>query len=702
MPAARSSFLCLAVLAGLLVGCRAGPPQEDAAPSAEPAAFEPAAFAGDEACASCHGGLYASYHRTGMGRSVSRFDPATAPERFGPDGTSPAVYNARFDLYYEAFVRGDSLFQREYRLDEGGAVTHELVYPADYVVGSGNATRSYFMQTDGFVTEMPLTWYVERALWDMSPGYVTSNSRFSRPATVACVTCHNGLPEHTAFTQNHYAELPLGITCERCHGPSADHVEERLAGIEPPAGEADPSVVNPARLERTLQLSVCQQCHLEGIAVYKPGEDPTTFRPGQALAAHRTVFARLEQVEDEDAFGIASHGLRLAQSACFEASAMTCTTCHDPHQPTADFGPDAFNETCRSCHGGEGTPHEAPPYEVVCSRPDAGSPAEALTGDCVSCHMQTGGTSDIPHVSFTDHWIRRELPPARPPGRLDYELRREEPFTLVTLLEAEEPLAPGEADVEAALAYFHLYETFHRIPDYLPDIAARLRRGLAAGAERPDARVVLGQALIEMDSLASAERVLGEATATYPDDAWAHYWLGEVRHRRGTLAAAEAPLRRAVALQPLFVEARVTLAEVLGGLGRVDEAVAQLEAAVAANPEHTPEAWNNLGFLHLQAGRPDEAEAALERAVALDPDFVEARVNLGTVHLLAEDLEPAIEQFEAATRARPDYAPAYGNLGVAYLQQGRTADARRMFEHLLSLDPTDQRARAYLQQLGPG
>ena len=676
------------VVFGTLVGCaRDAPPKQEAEPVVE------AAYAGDESCASCHSDLYASYHRTGMGRSMSRFDPATAPERFDADGRSPVVHNERFDLSYQAFVRGDTLFQREFRVDDEGNVTHELVYPADYVVGSGNATRSYLMQAGGFVTEMPLTWYVQREIWDMSPGYEASNSRFSRPATLECVTCHDGTPEHTEFTQNHYAELPLGITCERCHGPSAEHVEARLAGLEPET-DVDPNTVNPAHLDRELQLSVCQQCHLEGTSVFKAGEDPTTFRPGEALAAHRSVFTRLDQIEDPDDFGIASHGLRLAQSECFTQSAMTCTTCHDPHQPTADFGPDAFNTVCQSCHGGEASPHEA-----VCTRPAADSPAEAMTGDCVSCHMQVGGTSDIPHVSFTDHWIRRELPPARPAGRIEREAMRMEPFTLVSILEGEGELSPAEADVETALAYFHLYETAHRLPAYLPDIAARLRRGLAAGIDRPDARLTLGQALIQMDSLAAAERVLGKLASDDPENAWAQYWLGKASRERGKTAAAEAPLRRAVTIQPLFVEARVELANVLSEAGRTGEAIAQLEAAVEADPEHATEAWNNLGFLHLQAGQTEAATEALQQAVRLDPDLAEARVNLGTVYLLAEELEPAIAQFEAATQTRPDYAPAYGNLGVAYLQQDRPDDARRMFERLLELDPNDQRARAYLAQI---
>jgi tetratricopeptide (TPR) repeat protein len=390
---------------------------------------------------------------------------------------------------------------------------------------------------------------------------------------------------------------------------------------------------------------------------------------------------------------------------------MTCTTCHDPHQPTAELGPDAFNAVCQSCHGGADTglpvgTEEHPAvaaveHETLCARPGA-EPAEAMTGDCVSCHMQVGGTSDIPHVSFTDHWIRRRLPTAREPGRIERETFREEPFVLVNLLEGAEAVPPGEADLEAALAYFHLYETVHPNEAYLPDVAARVRQGLAAGAERADARIALGRSLMLMDSLAAAERALGEAVQRYPGNAWAQYWLGTARNERGRIEAAVAPLRRAVEIQPLFVEAHVELAEVLAALGRSDEAVDQLEAAVEADPLHHPAAWNNLGFLHLQAGRTDAAEPALARAVALDPDFAEARVNLGSVYLLGGRVEAAIEQFEAAIRARPDYAPAYGNLGVAYAQLGRTADARRMFERLLELSPGDQRARAYLAQLDAG
>ena len=671
-----------------------------------------ATFVGDEACANCHANIYTSYHETGMGRSVSRFDPATAPEQFNAAGRSPEVCHDASGYCYVAFVRGDTLFQREFRRDDP---EYERTYAASHVVGSGNATRSYFMVAKapddppdaGYYTEMPLTWYVERGLWDLSPGYEQTNSRFERPIVPECMTCHNGLSEFEAGSQNFYIEVPLGITCERCHGPASEHVETQLAGggVE---GEPDPTIVNPARLDAGRQLAVCQQCHLTGITVFKPGEDPTTFRPGMALSDNRAVFARQEQVDDPEAFGISSHALRMMQSVCFTATrgldaALTCTTCHDPHRSTASMEADHFNTTCRSCHGSE-----AHPAVLRGARPEVASVEEAMTGNCVSCHMQRGGTSDIPHVLFTDHWIRRTLPPPRSPDEIERGGVRSIPFTLVDVTARERALAGeeervDEADsaVELGIAYFRFYDSEHRLPAYLPTVARHIRRGLAAGAERPrsDARLYLGRALMEMDSLSAAENELALAAQAHTGDPETLYWLGVVRFLRGNAAAAIETLGEAVAVQPRFSEARFKLAEALADVGRVDEALAAYTEALRMDPYRHASAWNDMGFQYLQAGDMDEAAPALRRAIGLDPRFVEARANLGAALLSRGDLDAATVQFEAALRYEPEYQPALGNLGVVYLQQGRLADARGMFERLLVANPRDRQAATYLNQL---
>ena len=663
-------------------------------------------YVGDAACASCHADLAVSYARTGMGRSLSRFDPATAPEQFDAEGRSPVVCAPRSGYCYQALLRGDTLFQRETHPDWPG---HDQVVAAAYVVGSGHATRSYLAASDApaadsleagaYLTEMPLTWYVERELWDLSPGYTTSNSRFDRPITLECLTCHDGRPGH-AESQNFYTHVPLGIGCERCHGPGSAHVAAFEAGGAPEAS----LIVNPATLPTSRQIDVCQQCHLTGQTVYADGEDPTTYRPGRPLAAHRAVFVTDASLEDPEAFGISSHAERLMQSACFEESAgtdrpMTCTTCHDPHVPTAELPRDHMAAACQSCHGPSA-------HQAACSRPGV-TVAEAATGDCASCHMRRAGTSDIPHVSFTDHWIRRRPPPNRTGGPEGDAEQQAQPFRLVDLTRREAGLegerdgigTSAQADLDLGEALFGYYEQAHPLRAYLPLAAARLRAGLAAGADRPSARVALGRALLEMDSLAAAERILAEAAERAPQHAAAHLWLGVVRLDRGDARGAVGALREAVRRAPRLTEARGKLAQALAQSGQMAAAADELAVALAADPFRFAGDWNNLGLYRLQMGDAAAATAALRRSVALDPREPTARANLGTALLAGGDLAAAAAQFEAALRLDATSEAALGNLGIVRAEQGRTEDARRLFQRLLALNPADARAAAYLATL---
>lgn len=713
----RSIVLALALVGVCCVWAACKTEEEKRNTRAAPVEETSWTYVGDEACAQCHGDLYTDYHRTGMGRSVTAFDPETAPEQFGADGRSPEVCEDKSGYCYEAFVRGDTLFQREFRRDGSG---YERVYPASHVVGSGNATRSYFMMagsaetlpdSGGYLTEMPLTWYVERELWDLSPGYDQENNRFERPITLECLACHDANPGHET-AQNYFTEVPLGISCERCHGPGSAHVETFLTEAEP----AESRIVNPASLSPERRLDVCQQCHLTGTTVFAAGEDPTTYRPGRPLSAHRSVFVRQAALEDPEAFGIASHAERMTKSACFTETAgtempLTCTTCHNPHQPVDEAPAEHFREACLSCHA-QGPPHgdgetdaaASSAHADVCSRPGPDSVDEAMTGNCVSCHMRTAGTSDIPHVSFTDHWIRVN-PPADDRGRrIDEDrFRRTSPFRLVNMTAERtasgSPAARAAADLELGMALVMLYETEHRLPAYLPDAAARIRRGLAAGIERTDARVALGRALLEMDSLQSARSTLDAAFASAPENAFAAYWAGTARFRTGRLTGALEALRQSVRVAPHFTEARLKLAEVQARAGQVQAAVATLEEALRRDPERHAGAWNDLGLYRFQLQRLGSAAEALNRALHLDPRLATARVNLATVHLQQGNLDAAATQLTRALEQEPQNVAALGNLGVVRMRQGRAAAARRAFERLLQITPGDARARAYLNQL---
>src|SRR5690606_40795174 len=142
--------------------------------------------------------------------------------------------------------------------------------------GAGGASR--------YVPAMPLTWSVERPLCDLSQAYAKQNDRFERPITRECMTCHNGAPGFAEGTRHFYTDVPLGITCERCHGPGSAHVEARLADAGD--GGPDPTIVNPARLDAARRLADCQQCHLTGRTDFADGEDPTTYQPRTPITDH--------------------------------------------------------------------------------------------------------------------------------------------------------------------------------------------------------------------------------------------------------------------------------------------------------------------------------------------------------------------------------------------------------------------------------
>jgi len=641
------------------------------------AVTDSATYVGDAACQSCHAEAAAQHRQTGHGRSLSRFDPATAPERF--DGAT-TVHNARSNLSYEAFVRDGQLYQREFRTGPDGAVIHEQTFRADYVIGSGNATRSYLMDVNGYLTEMPLTWYTQRETWDMSPGYEEANDRFNRQINVECMTCHTGRPDHTPFTQNHYADVPLGITCERCHGPASAHVAAREAGAAP--GDPDPTIVNPADLPRRQQLAVCQQCHLAGLTVFAPGEDPATFRPGQFLHTNRTVLVPDKQLTDPDWVGIDSHPIRLARSACFKASSMTCTTCHDAHVPADELTATAYDAACQGCHAGTLSQDHA---EV----------ADAATGSCTNCHMAQGGTSDVPHVTFTDHWIRTRPGPPRDPSDARPAFDAPEPLDLAALRRLDRLSGDPPDAVESIIGYFRFYETSHRHPDYIPRATAP---DLPANASS-EAHVARARAFAEQDDYQAAARVMETAVEVHPDDAWAHYWRGAMGEALGRTDDAIAAYREAIRIQPRLIEAQTKLAGVLVRAGRLQEARDRLQTVVELDPVHQPRAWFNLGLIRRQTGDVGGARDAFERAATLDPDLVPAHIQLGTLYLQAELFEEAIPHFRNAVVADSTNPSAVGSLGMAHLQLGHTDRARQLFERVLTLDPGNEGARTLLERL---
>jgi tetratricopeptide (TPR) repeat protein len=343
-------------------------------PSFGPATADASGYVGNAACAKCHGSIYESYARTAMANASG---PATENLIVGELHHQSSGVNYR--IYSDD---GKVWLAFERPRDPSVSGKRQLLY----YIGQGRRGRTYLFSVDGFVFESPVNWYADRHMWDMAPAYGgTREMPLNLPALVSCLECHvSGIQPPIDGTENRY-NIPLfaysGVSCERCHGPGAAHVN---------GGGA---IVNPAKLPAAPRDAVCMQCHLEGnAAIERAGKHLYEYRPGDNLAD----YVRYYILADSKGTGLraTSQFEALSQSVCQKKSgdAMSCTSCHDPHvrvkpEERASF----YRAKCLACHGKPfGARHHA-------DRPD-----------CTSCHMPASLSTDVAHTEVTDHRILRQ------------------------------------------------------------------------------------------------------------------------------------------------------------------------------------------------------------------------------------------------------------------------------------------------------
>jgi hypothetical protein len=292
------------------------------------------------------------------------------------------------------------------------------------------------------------------------------------------------------------------------------------------------------------------------VRVSKPGKEGKALTPGGLLADDLTVFVRAGSPSD---LRVTSHVENLAQSACKRTSGdkLWCGTCHDPHT-TPEPGEKAayFRGKCLSCHQTQ----------------DCRATAEARRANddsCIACHMPRGPTSDIQHVVFTDHSIRRKPSGSGAAPASSAELVPYPSYTATTR--------------DLALAYAVV-----ALRDNNP-------------ADRDRAFPLLKQAAEQGTADAQALAYLAEFYRDAKDDAHAlpiyqQVWrmdqsqyaaaaaLGAYQMQSGNVTAAIQLWRDALALNPAMTLVRVNLARALLRAGNPNGAKATLEKALQLNP----------------------------------------------------------------------------------------------------------------------
>ena len=593
-----------------------------------------------EVCRDCHRQVYDTYKQTPMGRSFYRSDSSDVIEDWDTDNR---YYHEPSNRHYEMSRRGDSFFIARYQLDKQGRHVNSIEKQVTHVMGSGEMVRIYMHQDpDGRIFELPVAWYAQEKRWGMPPGYdQPTHYGFTRTVNHKCMFCHNGYPAvESGADRNRWGDnirftgwIPMGIDCQRCHGPGARHVEAARAG-DPAALRG--SIVNPANLSTEGRFEVCMQCHMETTLFFLPEsyrrfDRPIySYRPGEPLTDYIIHFDHPPGTGYDDKFNIGSSAYRLRKSVCFQKSgeALICTTCHNPHdRPRLEGRTAHYRSRCFTCHS------------------DAAATAHTMTkaafmqADCVDCHMPRRRAEDAIHTAVTDHMIQRFRP-----GRDLLAPRKEKAY--------EEQLYSGTVDI------------------YLPKTRLEgVERDLYWGIAQVKDGANLAQGVEVL------RRTLASNGVEFREP---YYELAEALVRSNQPKEAAENYRKALRLDPAFIQAHNNLGLLLAKEGKFDEAIEHYRAALAIDPR-AADVHNNFGIALLGKQAYEAAAQAFQNAVAANPLFHLAHLNLGKRFFLEGKIADAKAAFERTLTIEPAQAEAHGNLGLVLLGLGAYGEA---VEHL--------------------
>jgi len=657
-------FLLLSALVLAMTFCGNDHPPAEATSAEAPDPYlnhsDTAHYVGMGQCKLCHQGIYDSFIQTGMGQS---FDHASKQKSSAKFDAHTVIYDKYSDFYYHPFWDGDSLKIMEFRL-QGKDTIYKRIERVDYIVGSGQHTNSHIQSVNGYLNQMPMTFYTQKGQWDLPPGFEGGfNTRFSRKIGLECMSCHNTLPGFVEGSENKFSSVPEGVNCERCHGPGSIHVQQRSSGSRIDTSKyIDYSIVNPGKLSIERQFDVCQRCHLQGNAVLKEGKSFFDFKPGMKLSDYMTVFLPRYTGADKQ-FIMASHADRLKQSKCFIKSleakvdtaalrpyknALTCVTCHNPHVSVKVTGEEVFNNACRNCHNT--TTHNG-----LCTEKE--QERNKVQDNCVACHMPRSGSIDIPHVTVHDHFIRKPMK--------EEEVEQVKKFIGLYAVNEKNP-----SPLTKAKAYIQQYDKFEYDPVFL-DSAEALLNGKAITDQKQSfaLRVHLYFMKKNYAGIIAALKEMGEGYAlrTFTrkswdnNDAWTLYRIGEAYYNTSDLSNAYAFYKKADELAPYNPEFGNKLGAALMALNRIPEAVNVFESILKENPKFVP-ALTNLGYANLVAGRAEQAEAFYKKALALDPDYEPLLMNVAGLKIYRQDYKEAVKILEKVLKKNPRNEQAKGVL----------------------------------------
>jgi len=712
-------------------------------------------YAGSASCRECHARFYQLWSTSFHGLAMQPYSEALAKEKLAPPKEDVVIGSFR----YRAEIGGSEGWVIE-KSPEG-----TKRYRMEHALGGKNVFYFLTPLEKGRLQTLPVAYDAIRKEWiDMAASGVRHFSGDWRPEepfswkewpytfNTACYGCHvSRLSTNYDLKTDTYHTVwaEPGISCETCHGPSAEH--NRIAR-ETPKGEplADLKIISAKTMTTEQRNHLCASCHAKTTAPltpsYPPGgrffdhfdlvtlENPDYYPDGRDLGENYTYTSWL-------------------MSPCVKSGRLDCIHCHTSSGRYRFKKPEDANKACLPCH-----------EERVNGAPAHTRHEEKSAGNkCTSCHMpmtsfarmnrsdhsmlppvpsatiayKSPNACNICHIDKDAAWADRHIREWRP---RDYQApllhraslidaarkrdwnRREEMLQYITSPDRDEVFAASLIRLMPPISDSGIARTLLKAAsDSSPLVRAAAMESLAMIPSQQSLQTLIGATA---DDFRLVRIRSASALSAYPDpgvgeeyegrirkadaehlasllarlDQWSsHYNLGNYYLNRGELKKAVSSYEQALGIEPRAVMVMVNASIAHSRTGELDKAEKLLQKALGTSPENAA-ALFNMGLLKAELNESGQAESYLRAALKHDPQMARAAYNL-CVLLAGDRPEEAAGFCREVVGLNPEDPKFAYALAVVLQQTGETAEAITALKRIVEKYPAFQDAQVLLRHI---
>ena len=205
--------------------------------------------------------------------------------------------------------------------------------------------------------------------------------------------------------------------------------------------------------------------------------------------------------------------------------------------------------------------------------------------------------------------------------------------------------------------------------------------------ENPDAQLHFARALVRKGDLRAAADEVNGLVAQLPDSADVQALRGQLLVAQGDRDAAARAFDRALAIDAGHLEAFDGRLKLDFLARRMSDARARIERAIAAAPRSAAVLVTAAQFERADGG-VERAEQYLRKAIDVEPADLVAYNQLASLYISQKKLEEGKRELQELVRRQPDAVSARTMIGIIDQLQGRTVEARQLYEAIVGDSPT--------------